>query len=69
MKLTPAQRSTAEAYAATFADGAALRIVLDDMQQAINSMSEAHQAGAWRLYGYIQLKTSLLRRARRNEAT
>lgn len=67
MKLTPQQRAVAEAYAATFADSAQIRLVLDDLQVAINGMSEPHQMGAWRLYGYIQLKASALRRAKRRD--
>ena len=56
------------AYAAVFADRASLCLVLDDTQAFINAMPIEHQAGAWRLYGYWQLRESAPRRDRRREA-
>ena len=60
-----ANRARDSVYAEVFADRPSLRHVLDDMQQAINAMPIEHQSGAWRLYGYIQLRTSAIRREQR----
>lgn len=62
MSLTPDQKLVAQAYAEVFGDGRSVRLIFDDLQTAINGMSESAQVGAWRLYGYIQLKASALRR-------
>ena len=56
------------AYAAVFGDRAAVRLVLDDTQQFIAALPIEHQAGAWRLYGYWQLRESAPRRDKRREA-
>lgn len=50
---------------ADFFNSASGRHVLDDMQQAINGMTEPKQMGAWALYGYIQLRASAVRREQR----
>ena len=63
--MTDEQRARAGCYADVFADKAATRVVLDDLQQAISGMSETKQMGAWALYGYIQLRASELRRETR----
>lgn len=63
--MTDEQRARDAMYADLFGDRPALRLVLDDMQQAIAGMPLEHQAGAWRLYGYIQLRASAIRREQR----
>ena len=63
MALTDEQRARDSLYAEVFADRPAVRGILDDMQQAISGMPIEHQAGAWRLYGYIQLRASAIRRS------
>lgn len=55
------------AYADVFASRDAALVVMDDMQEFINGMPIEHQAGAWRLYGHLQLRTSAKRRAQRRE--
>ncbi|MBI2508713.1 MAG: hypothetical protein HYV99_01550 [Betaproteobacteria bacterium] len=56
------------AYAVIFADRAAIRHVLDDTQQFIAGLPADQQPGAWRLYGYWQLRESAPRREKRRVA-
>lgn len=63
--MTDEQKVRATVWAEVFADKPSTRQVFDDMQQAINGMSEAKQMGAWALYGYMQLMASATRREQR----
>jgi hypothetical protein len=38
--------------------------VLDDLQTAIRGLPVEQQAGAWALYGHVQLRASAIRRDR-----
>ena len=66
--MTDDQRARDAVYAEVFSDRTATRHVFDDMQQAINGMTESKQMGAWALYGYIQLRASAQRREQRRPA-
>jgi hypothetical protein len=61
--MTDEQKAVASAYS-ELAKSPHATVVLDDLQAAINAFPLEHQAGAWRLYGFIQLRASALRRAK-----
>lgn len=58
------------AYAELFADRVRTQTVLDDMQAFIRTIHEPLvRAGAWELYGYMQLRASAQRRDKRRDVT
>jgi len=68
MSLTPAQRTTADAYAHVFAPSRDTTLVLDDLKVAAAAMPDPlARAGATNLLLHILLKSSALRRAKAKE--
>ena len=67
MALTDEQAAHANAWAAVFADGAAVTMVLDDMTVFVDSLPETQQAGGAKLLLYILRQRSRLRREARRE--
>lgn len=69
MLVTPEQHARAQAWASVFADGAAVTVVLDDMQAYAKSLPEPlERAGATGMILHILTQRSLLRRQKGKQA-
>lgn len=63
--MTPDQQARAEAWATVFDDSSATAAVFDDITVFVNALPETQMAGAMRLFAWMLLKRSAVRRERR----